>query len=106
NGCDTHLFLAQLFKKLNTENGDNFPNFLAQFPYVNGGLFKNAIAVPYFNTKARKTLVGLSELDWKNINPDIFGSMIQAVVRNVDDDNTKHYTSVPNILKVIKPLFL
>jgi len=107
NGSDTHLFLNQVFAKLNTEKNDNFPNHIAKLPYVNGGLFGGEhFDSPKFNTKAHKTLVGLGELDWKNINPDIFGSMIQAVVRNVDDDNTKHYTSVPNILKVIKPLFL
>ena len=47
------------------------------------------------------------ELDWKTINPDIFGSMIQAVA---DDDERgelgMHYTSVPNIQKVLDPLFL
>src|SRR6185503_4783547 len=46
-------------------------------------------------------------LDWKQINPDIFGSMIQAVA---DDEERgalgMHYTSVPNILKVLNPLFL
>ena len=47
------------------------------------------------------------DLDWTAINPDIFGSMIQAVA---DDDERgelgMHYTSVPNILKVLNPLFL
>ncbi len=46
-------------------------------------------------------------LNWKEINPDIFGSMIQAVA---DEDERgelgMHYTSVPNILKVLDPLFL
>lgn len=106
NGSDIQAFLDRLFKKLDAEKPEGFPGYLAKFPYVNGGLFGSTIPVPKFNTKARKILLSLSELDWKNINPDIFGSMIQAVVRNVDDDNTKHYTSVANILKVIKPLFL
>lgn len=106
NGKDVHIYLNELFRRLNSENETNYPTYLAKFPYVNGGLFRDAIESPKFNPKAYKTLVALGELQWKNINPDIFGSMIQAVVRNLDDDNTKHYTSVPNILKVIKPLFL
>jgi hypothetical protein len=107
NGEDTHTFLDELFNKLNTEKTDKYPNYLAKFPYVNGGLFKDIINSPSFTFKARKTLIELGDLDWKNINPDIFGSMIQAVVAG--DDRSKlgmHYTSVNNILKLIKPLFL
>lgn len=106
DGKDTHLFLDRLFKRLNIENSNDFPEHIAKFPYVNGGLFGAKILSPKFTKKAREILIECGDLDWSEINPDIFGSMIQAVVRNVDDDNTKHYTSVPNILKVIKPLFL
>lgn len=107
NGSDTHIFLNDLFKRLNTEKKDAFPDYLIDFPYVNGGLFKDPINSPKFSSKARKVLLELGDLDWKDINPDIFGSMIQAVV--IDEyrsDLGMHYTSVPNILKVIKPLFL
>jgi hypothetical protein len=107
NGSDTHVFLHDLFKKLNTENKDDFPDYLAKFPYVNGGLFRDDIDVPIFSHKARKVLIELGDLDWKDINPDIFGSMIQAVVMDeYRSDLGMHYTSVPNILKLIKPLFL
>ncbi|WP_452233051.1 DNA methyltransferase [Lacinutrix sp. MEBiC02595] len=107
NGSDTHVFLNDLFKRLNTEKKDGLPDYLIDFPYVNGGLFKDPIKSPKFSSKARKVLLELGDLDWKDINPDIFGSMIQAVV--IDEyrsDLGMHYTSVPNILKVIKPLFL
>jgi hypothetical protein len=107
NGSDTHLFLDRLFDRLNTENAKGFPAHLAQFPYVNGGLFRDKIASPVFTAKARKILVELSELNWRDINPDIFGSMIQAVViPEYRSDLGMHYTSVPNIQKLIKPLFL
>jgi hypothetical protein len=107
NGNDTHLFLDRLFDRLNTENAKGFPAHLAQFPYVNGGLFRDKIASPVFNAKARKILVELGELNWRDINPDIFGSMIQAVViPEYRSDLGMHYTSVPNIQKLIKPLFL
>ena len=107
NGKDTHTFLDDLFDRLNTENATHLPEYLRKFEYVNGGLFGQKINAPLFNFKARKTLLELGELDWKNINPDIFGSMIQAVViPEYRSDLGMHYTSVENILKLIKPLFL
>lgn len=107
NGSDTHLFLDRLFARLNTIDVGDLPEFLTKFPYVNGGLFKDKITSPIFSAKAHKILVELGELQWKNINPDIFGSMIQAVTTGVDRSKLgQHYTSVPNILKLIKPLFL
>ncbi len=107
NGSDTHLFLNRLFDRLNTENSKSFPAHFAQFPYVNGGLFRDKIASPVFTAKARKILIELGELNWRAINPDIFGSMIQAVViPEYRSDLGMHYTSVPNIQKLIKPLFL
>jgi len=107
NGKDTHTFLDNLFNRLNDKKADKYPDYLAKFPYVNGGLFSDNISSPVFTTKARKTLIDLGELQWKDINPDIFGSMIQAVViPDYRSDLGMHYTSVENILKLIKPLFL
>lgn len=107
NGSDTHIFLDKLFSRLDSKSSKGLPEFLAKFPYVNGGLFKDKIASPVFTAKARKILVELGGLQWKNINPDIFGSMIQAVTTGMDRSKLgQHYTSVPNILKLIKPLFL
>lgn len=80
---------------------------ITQFPYVNGGLFANHIQIPKMSIKARKIILECGELNWQDINPDIFGSMIQAVVDpNVRANQGMHYTSVPNIMKVINPLFL
>ena len=107
DGSDTHIFLDKLFARLDSQDTKDLPKFLADFPYVNGGLFRDKISSPVFSAKARKILMELGELQWKNINPDIFGSMIQAVTTGVDRSKLgQHYTSVPNILKLIKPLFL
>ncbi|MDC8001395.1 N-6 DNA methylase [Aequorivita todarodis] len=107
NGKDTNTFLDELFDRLNTEKVDHLPDYLRKFEYVNGGLFSQKISSPRFTSKARKTLIELGELQWKDINPDIFGSMIQAVVdKDYRSDLGMHYTSVENILKLIKPLFL
>ena len=73
----------------------------------NGGLFSGAVDVPRFSRIARSYLLHIGALDWKKINPDIFGSMIQAVAEDEERGALGlHYTSVPNILKVLNPLFL
>jgi hypothetical protein len=83
------------------------PTWANGFPYVNGGLFSGSTETPRFTPMARTYLLAAGRLKWREINPDIFGSMIQAVA---DDEERgalgMHYTSVPNILKVLNPLFL
>ncbi len=107
DGSDVHLFLKRLFNILNTKDNSNEPEPYSEFPYVNGGLFKDEIVLPKFNAEARRIIEECGDLDWKEINPDIFGSMIQAVVHPGERGNLgMHYTSVPNIMKVIEPLFL
>lgn len=107
DGSDIHLFLKRLFKILNNKDNSKDPEPFSEFPYVNGGLFKDEIVLPKFNAEARRIIEECGDLDWKEINPDIFGSMIQAVVHPGERGNLgMHYTSVPNIMKVIEPLFL
>lgn len=111
DGADLHLLIGRLFKVLNQSNKDrekDLPDYLSDFPYVNGGLFEDNSKVPKFTRKSRRILIECgAELDWSDINPDIFGLMFQAVVHTKQNsDNTQHYTSVPNIMKVISPLFL
>ncbi|MBD2424808.1 class I SAM-dependent DNA methyltransferase [Phormidium sp. FACHB-1136] len=111
-------------------------NWANGFPYVNGGLFgphpltpspilgeggqdaavsplsrpgrgAGGEGVPRFSKIARSYLLHVGNLDWTKINPDIFGSMIQAVADEEERGALgMHYTSVPNILKVLNPLFL
>lgn len=109
DGSDLNKYLDKLFNVLNTDtkNRKNFPAHLEAFPYVNGGLFKNKHSNPVFTSKSRQALIDSGELNWSGINPDIFGSMIQAVVTPEHRGGLgMHYTSVPNIMKVIEPLFL
>lgn len=106
DGSDVHTFLTDLFRRMNCEKGD-FPAYVQAFPYVNGGLFRDDIVCPKFSRKAREILLKCGDLNWDEINPDIFGSMIQAVADPEErSDLGMHYTSVPNILKLIQPLFL
>lgn len=113
DGSNTHQVLSEIFRAMNIKvaeraNADpRLPNWANGFPYVNGGLFSGSTEVPRFTRMARTYLMHAGALSWREINPDIFGSMIQAVA---DDDERgalgMHYTSVPNILKVLNPLFL
>jgi hypothetical protein len=111
DSSDTHLVLSELFRAMNTKLDEReaakIKSWANEFPYVNGGLFSDSIDTPRFSKIARSYLLHVGNLDWTKINPDIFGSMIQAVA---DDEERgalgMHYTSVPNILKVLNPLFL
>lgn len=109
DGSDLNVFFDTLFQVMNTPKSlrRNLPVYLDAFPYVNGGLFRNYHTAPVFTRKSRKTVIDSGELDWSAINPDIFGSMIQAVITPEHRGGLgMHYTSVPNIMKVIEPLFL
>lgn len=108
DGSDLADYLARAFDVMNQESRKGIPEYLAAFPYANGGLFADKLPVPKFNRKSRAMLIECgSDLNWSEINPDIFGSMIQAVVDPDQRGNMgMHYTSVPNIMKVIEPLFL
>jgi len=110
NWKDISSFLERLFDVLDTKKEDrmNLPEYLDKFPYVNGKLFTEKFNIPRFTAKSRKILIEAWKLlNWADINPDIFGSMVQAVVHPDQRENMgMHYTSVPNIMKVIQPLFL
>ncbi|STC69317.1 DNA methyltransferase [Corynebacterium pilosum] len=109
DGSDVQEFLADLFAALDEDKADSKPSYLADFPYVNGRLFSTeaSLVVPKFSGVARTQLIELGTLMWQDINPDIFGSMFQVIVTpGKRSDLGQHYTSVPNILKTIEPLFL
>lgn len=111
DSSDTHVVISEIFRSMDTKRADReaagIPRYASQFPYVNGQLFSGSTEVPRFTKIARSYLNHIGNLNWQKINPDIFGSMIQAVA---DDEERgalgMHYTSVPNILKVLNPLFL
>jgi hypothetical protein len=111
DSSNTHEVIGELFRAMNTpiakREAADIRLWATAFPYVNGGLFSGSLDAPRFSRIARSYLLHIGGLDWTKINPDIFGSMIQAVA---DDEERgalgMHYTSVPNILKVLNPLFL
>ena len=111
DSSNTHQVISELFRAMNTRSDRRtevrLPRWADAFPYVNGGLFSGSLDVPRFSRIARSYLLHIGGLDWTKINPDIFGSMIQAVAEDEERGALgMHYTSVPNILKVLNPLFL
>ncbi|WP_273444802.1 class I SAM-dependent DNA methyltransferase [Neolewinella agarilytica] len=111
DGSNVHEIIAECFRSMDThfteKDKADIRVWARSFPYVNGELFSGSRECPRFSRIARTYLLHVGKLDWQQINPDIFGSMIQAVA---DEDERSslgmHYTSVPNILKVLNPLFL
>lgn len=111
SASNTHEVMSEVFRAMNTAREDReaagIKSWANKFPYVNGGLFSGSCEVPKFSKIARSYLLHVGSLDWTQINPDIFGSMIQAVADDEERGSLgMHYTSVPNILKVLNPLFL
>lgn len=108
---NTHEVVGELFRAMGTKPearaAGGFRTWADGFPFVNGGLFTGDGDCPVFSRLARAYLISAGSLDWTEINPDIFGSMIQAVADEGERGELgMHYTSVPNILKVLNPLFL
>ncbi|WP_316167750.1 MULTISPECIES: class I SAM-dependent DNA methyltransferase [unclassified Bradyrhizobium] len=111
DASNAHDVIGAIFRAMNMKGPERVAAKLRPwadaFPYVNGGLFSGNLDVPRFSRIARSYLLHIGRLDWKQINPDIFGSMIQAVAEDEERGALgMHYTSVPNILKVLNPLFL
>lgn len=111
DASNMHEVIATLFRTMNTPRDGRtavgIPRWATEFPYVNGALFSGIVEVPHFSRIARSYLLHVGNLDWTRINPDIFGSMIQAITEDEERGELgMHYTSVPNILKVLNPLFL
>ena len=111
DGSDLADYLDKLFDVMNLPPNNKarlaLPDYLQKFPYVNGGLFAKPIKSPNFTRRSRQALLDSGSENWSKINPDIFGSMIQAVITPEHRGGLgMHYTSVPNIMKLIEPLFL
>jgi hypothetical protein len=111
DGSNTHEVISEVFRSMCTPIRERaaagIRSWAEGFPYVNGGLFSGGVDVPRFTKVARSYLLHVGNLDWQQINPDIFGSMIQAIAEDEERGALgMHYTSVPNILKVLNPLFL
>ncbi|MCD5436510.1 class I SAM-dependent DNA methyltransferase [Lactobacillus delbrueckii subsp. lactis] len=111
DGSDLDDFIKKLFENLDVheeQRDASLPSWVKKYPYVDGDLFIEPHESLKFTTESRTKIIDAGKkLDWASINPDILGSMLQAVASEDKRSHLgMHYTSVPNIMKVIKPLFL
>lgn len=108
DGSNLREYFEMLFSALDDRDRRKYPAHISNFPYVNGKLFADKCRIPNFTKRARDLILECGDgMNWSEINPDIFGSMFQAVSdKKARRDWGQHYTSVPNIMKVITPLFL
>ena len=105
--------LLELFKVLDTPNEKRskyLEQSLADFPYVNGGLFTEKDEnIPQMTQEIKDLLVNRasSNFDWSDISPTIFGAIFESTLNpETRRSGGMHYTSIENIHKVIDPLFL
>jgi hypothetical protein len=109
-GHDLGAKLGELFAVLDTPaeaRSRALPAHLANFPYVNGALFSENFRPATFTEATRQRLIDCTYFDWSRISPAVFGSLFQSIA---DPKQRRtlgaHYTSEPNILKVLDPLLL
>lgn len=105
--------LIELFQVLDTkvENRDKYiEEDLAEFPYVNGGLFADEnIEIPQFTDEIVELMLNKASatFDWSEISPTIFGAVFESTLNpETRRSGGMHYTSIENIHKVIDPLFM
>ena len=109
----TRSALIDLFQVLDQKEEERDPYLredLAEFPYVNGGLFSDeSIEIPRITEEIRDIILkDASEgFDWSDISPTIFGAVFESTLNpETRRSGGMHYTSIENIHKVIDPLFL
>jgi hypothetical protein len=110
DGADLSGRMIQLFDVLNTSLTDRpstLPTELSDFPYINGGLFKEMLRPAAFDRRMRDLLLECCEFDWTDISPAIFGAMFQEIM----DPEMRgvlgaQYTPRNFIMAILRPLFL
>ena len=104
--------LIDLFEVLDTPDNARDPymeKILAEFPYVNGGLFAdNHLIIPSFSEECVDLILNVAcPFSWEGISPTIFGAVFESTLSaKIRRSGGMHYTSLENIHKVIDPLFL
>ena len=110
DGSDLGAKMIQMFQVLDTPDDSRQTTLdasLAQFPYIDGDLFRKQISIPAFDSGMRHLLIEAGEFDWSKVSPAIFGSLFQSVMdKEKRRSEGAHYTTEENIMKVIRPLFL
>ena len=105
--------LINLFRVLDqdTPQRDKYlDDDLAEFPYVNGGLFADEnIEIPRLGDEVIDLILrkASEDFNWSDISPTIFGAVFESTLNpETRRSGGMHYTSIENIHKLIDPLFL
>ena len=110
DGTDLGAQLTMLYQVLSQAEGmrqKNLDDLLARFPYVNGSIFDEPLPLPAFTSTMRTKLLEACDFNWSAISPAVFGSLFQSVKsKEARRELGEHYTTEPNILKLIGPMFL
>lgn len=110
DGSDLGPQLSALYQALSREPSrrmKHLDEIIQRFPYVNGSIFEETIAIPAFDREMRERLLDAAKFNWSEISPAIFGSLFQAVKdKTARRELGEHYTTETNIMKVIGPMFL
>lgn len=104
--------LATLFETIDTpydERDEYADDDVAAFPYVNGGLFSDqSIVIPQMTEEIANAIEDASRgFDWREISGVIFGGVFEGTLNpETRHAGGMHYTSVENIERCLRPLFL
>jgi len=107
SGEDLGILIENMFRAMSEKDRNGIPHYLTQLPVIDIALFSKHVELPQFNKRTRQLILDISKLDWSAVNPDILGSLIQSIVFPESCSGlSNNFTSVPNINKLIGPLFL
>lgn len=104
--------LVDLFEVVDTpydQRDEYLDEDLAAFPYINGGLFSDSsIVIPQMTEEIAAVIAEASEgFDWREISGVIFGAVFEGTLNpETRHAGGMHYTSVENIDRCLRPLFL
>lgn len=107
SGDNLGLLFENMFRAISGKDRKGLSHLLEELPIINITLFSTEYELPRFNKRTRELILDISELDWSGVNPDILGSLIQSIVFSESNKTLSfNFTSVPNINKLIGPLFM
>ncbi|GIJ26838.1 DNA modification methyltransferase [Micromonospora qiuiae] len=98
----SYLMLGGLFTSLNDPDDYGRQGILKGTQYVNGDLFDKPALVHLTKDEATE-LLRIAEYNWRQVDPTIFGSLIEGFLSTDRSALGAHYTHEIDILKIVRP---
>ncbi|WP_431885135.1 DNA methyltransferase [Micromonospora wenchangensis] len=98
----SYLMLGGLFTSLNDPNDHGRQGILKGTRYVNGDLFAQPALVHLTRAEATE-LLRIAEYNWRQVDPTIFGSLIEGFLSTDRSALGAHYTHEIDIMKIVRP---